>query len=316
MSKVLVSSDHHANWEALKYWFSYASKNILPFIIAGDVVGDYNFEELASQKNLSLPDKYTDNENTKSLRKLYEDILKFHAKKFSEYIEEFQVKTYFLHGNHEPITFGDMVKTNLENKELFVDMNKTKGFIEISKFNVAGISNTCQLMPFLEVLYSTEELDRLFPHQRTPSPIITNLTKDKVSAIPNPEDDYEWIRITTNQSIEELDIFVTHGQIGIGAWRKEKKANELPTLLSAAKLSLNAKLTVDGHLHTTHTMKNDLGKPTIRAVGNNAFLVEKLTDGKLTIEQLESSHPYDARGGIKLKDLQLIKSPIDKFLEE
>jgi hypothetical protein len=314
MNKLLISSDHHANWDALEYWFDYASKNNLPFIIPGDVVGDYNFEELASQRGLRITENILKDENNRLLRKLFEDILKFHAKKLAEFIDSYKVKTYFLHGNHEPIYFAQMVSNFLKNKELFVDMNTHKGFIDVNGFKVAGISNTSQLMPYLGYVFDDGEINEFFSHQKAIRPTVHSFNKETIVLLEDPKSDYDWIRIMSDNK-SELDIFITHGQIGRGAWRKEKFADELPTLVSAAKLSLMSKLTVDGHLHTTHVMKNVLGKPNIRAVGNKAFIVEKDDDGELHIEELESTKEYNARGGITLKDLDELKSPIDKLLE-
>ncbi|MFT4261240.1 MAG: metallophosphoesterase [Candidatus Woesearchaeota archaeon] len=313
MNKLLISSDHHANWDALEYWFSYASKNKLPFIIPGDVVGDYNFEELAYQKGVKFPEILLEDEDNGVLRKLFNDIVKFHAKKLAGFIDKYKVKTYFLHGNHEPIYFGKEVISYLKQKELFVDMNEHKGFIQIGDFKVAGISNTNQLMPYLYSVFKEDELDLMFKHQRTARPVILGVSKESLTIHPDPVEDFDWLRIMSDNN-DELDIFITHGQIGRGAWRKEKFASELPTLVSAAKLSLLSKITVDGHLHTTHTMKNVLGKPTIRAVGNKAFVVEKV-DGELFVEELDSGKEYDARGKISLEDLDELKSPIDKLLE-
>ena len=132
MSKLLISSDHHANWDALEYWFKYASKNSLPFVIAGDIVGDYNFEELANKKGLKLPAFYLDNIVTRELKKLFSDIVKFHAKKLAYFIDKYEVHTFFLHGNHEPIYFADEVKKYLKNKTLFFDLNNIKGLVNVT----------------------------------------------------------------------------------------------------------------------------------------------------------------------------------------
>ncbi|MDA3856041.1 MAG: metallophosphoesterase family protein [Candidatus Woesearchaeota archaeon] len=58
-NKLLVSSDHHANWEALEKLFEYAKINKIPFVINGDVIGDYNFEELAKSLDLKFPYEIT-----------------------------------------------------------------------------------------------------------------------------------------------------------------------------------------------------------------------------------------------------------------
>ncbi|MFT4311291.1 MAG: metallophosphoesterase [Candidatus Woesearchaeota archaeon] len=314
MTKILTSSDHHGNWESLEHWFKYASKHNLPFIIPGDVVGDYNFEELAIKKGLKLPNIQIENENTKKLKKLFNQILEYHAKKLANLIEKYKVKTYFLLGNHEPIYFPELVNKNLKQKELFIDLLKEKGLTKINGFKICAISNTYQLMYFLSYIYTEKELEEMFPHQLMQRPTIINFNKEKLKEYKEPYEDPDWIRINQDE-IDDLDIFITHGQIGRGAWRKEKYATELPTLLSAAKLSAKAKITIDAHLHTTHTMRNCLEKPTIRAVGNKAFLIEKDKENQLSIEELECDAPYKAKeAGPTLKDLEEIKSPVDKFL--
>ncbi len=313
-NKLLVSSDHHANWDSLEHWFEFAKKENIPFVIPGDVVGDYNFEELVKEKGLKMPLWYSNNQTTKKLKKLFKDIVEYHAKKLASFIDKYGVKTYFLLGNHEPIYFCDRVIKHLKNKELFVDLLKEKGLTEVNGLKIAGISNTSQLMPFLSLIFDQKELKENFHHQLAERPVIHNFNKESLSKHELPLDDFDWLRIMGDQK-QELDIFFTHGQIGVGAWKKDKYASEVPTLLSAAKLSDLAKITVDGHLHTTYMMRNVLGKPNIRAVGNKAFLIEKDNGGELSVEELESDKEYDAKGaGLSLKDLDEIKSPIDKLL--
>lgn len=95
MSKILISSVHHANWDCLKYWFKYAKDNNFPFIITGDVVGDYNFNDLAIKLNLSIVDNLIKDENNEKLRSLFNKIIEFHAKKLANYIDFYEVKTFF-----------------------------------------------------------------------------------------------------------------------------------------------------------------------------------------------------------------------------
>ncbi len=312
MNKILISSDHHANWEVLEHWFKYADKNKLPFLIPGDVVGDYNFELIIGAKKLYLPQNF-DEQKAKPLQQIFEELVDYHAKKFASYIDKYKVKTYFLLGNHEPTYFNELVLKYLKNKELFTSLNSVKGIIDINGFKIAAISNTNHLMYFLNHIYSQSKLNEMFSHMRTQRQVVMDFDPDKINSLEDPKDDFDWKRLNAS-NIKELDLFITHGQIGRGAWRKEKYASEVPTLLSAAKLSLKSKLTIDAHLHTSHKMRNCLGKPTLRAVGNKALLLEKDSDGQISFEDLETQIPYIPKKGIDPTELGIKASKIDELI--
>lgn len=372
-NQILVSSDHHANWDALEKLFQIAKEKEIPFVINGDIIGDYNFEQLAGELNLKFPyeiqneklqkmlgeeifeqymlysqikqnggdasfllrqipeylqqetiakikgtisyiesqefqnkiknlnlEKKTEHiiSNHKiQLKALYKLIVKFHAKDFAELIDKYKTKTYFLNGNHEPIYFQNLVKQFLKNKELLVDLNHTNGIQNANGITLAGISNVSALMPFLNQIFNSKELNKDFSHQRgIERPILfRNVTEENLINSKDHEKDFEWLKIMPKGK-EEFDVFLTHGQVGIGAWRDTKQCNEMPTLHIAAMLSSLAKLTIDGHLHTTHQMKNPLNKETIRAVGNKAFLLTKNNDGEIQKELIEVDAEYDSRG--------------------
>lgn len=388
-NQILCSSDHHANWEALDKLYLIAKEKQIPFVINGDIIGDYNFEELKTnldlkypyeienqilQKNLSneifekyityiqikqnggdpsfllkqIPEHLQQNainqlkeiitqietkefqnkikqilklnkfepiesEHKIKIKSLYNIIIKFHAKKLAELIEKHQVKTYFLLGNHEPENFVNLTKQNLkpENQHLLQNLGEINKIENANGINIAGVSNVRALMPFLHNIYNESELNKLFPHQLGQNrPILfKNVTSEHLQSSKEHTKDFDWIRIMENDNDknQELDIFFTHGQIGIGAWRDEKQCNEMPTLHVAAMLSELAKLTVDGHLHTTHQMKNPLNKETIRAVGNKAFILTKTKDNEIQKELLEVDAPYDTRGKINLEHLNIEK---------
>lgn len=291
---LLTSSDHHANWDALEYWFKVAQEKNVPFVINGDIVGDYNFEGVALSMGLTVPDKYSPTyKHAESLKELYRAMIALHAKKLAELIDKHKVKTVFLLGNHEPIFFCDLVKFFLKNKDLFIDLTTHNGVLELNGIKIAGIPNTGHLQSYCYGVLSKDELDKIFSHLRTPRPLISDFNREKIENLSNPVDDFDWSRIVTSD-FSGLDVFFTHGQIGKGAWRAEKFADEMPTLISAAKLSLLSKLTIDGHLHTTHKMKNSVGIPTLRAVGNSALLLEKEGD-ELFFEELKSDEVYEAK---------------------
>lgn len=304
---ILTSSDHHANWEALEHWFKVACEKKIPFVINGDVVGDYDFEGVALSLGLTVPEKYSNTyKYEKELKELYRAMIALHAKKLAELIDKYEVQTIFLLGNHEPIFFCDLTKHYLKNKELLIDLNQTKGVLNVNGIKIAGIPNTGHLQNYCHAILSEDEINKIFSHLRTKKPLITNFDKEKIEAQKDPTQDPDWTRIVTD-NFDELDVFFTHGQIGQGAWRKEKQANEMPTLIAAAKLSLRAKLTIDGHLHTSHKMKNAVGKPTLRAVGNEALLLEK-EDGQIFYEDLKCEEKYDGR-----KQILFTKEDFEKY---
>jgi hypothetical protein len=389
-NQILTSSDHHANWPALEELFKIANQKKIPFVINGDIIGDYNFEQIKDNLNLKFeneiqietlkenlsnelfekyltymqieqaggdasrllhqvpenlkqdaikklnqiiveiqtkkfqnklqtifknnPTEHIISEHKLKLKSLYQIIVKLHAKKLAELINKYQVQTYFLLGNHEPINFVNLAKIELQklnkNSNLLKDLGQINKIENANGINIAGIPNVCALMPFLDLIYTKQELDKMFSHQRGHSrPILFGDIKNKINDKTNLEHkkDFDWIRIMNknNSENEKIDIFFTHGQVGRGAWRNDKFANEMPTLHVAAMLSELSQLTVDGHLHSTHQMKNDLGKETIRAVGNKAFLITKNKTGKIEKEIIETNAEYDSRGKIDLKNLDL-----------
>jgi len=383
---VLVSSDHHANWEALEELFKIAKDNNVPFVINGDVIGDYNFEEIAKMLKLKFPYEITSkklseklnkkeleflssyqqiqqaggnidallsrvplnekedakkkiqeivefvqskefqnklntinqeievetapivsNYNVK-LRSLYRIVVSEHAKIFANLIDKYGVKVYFILGNHEPVHFSEMVKSFLKNLDLYVDLNSEKGIIDINGLKCVGVSNVKALMPFLHQIFNEKELNKIFSHQMgVKRPILFRNVSDNSVDIDNVGDvedlhsDLDWIRISDDKHlIKELDVLFTHGQVGRGAWSDERQANEMPTLYIAALLCKYAKITVDGHLHTTYEMENPFGKPIIRAVGNKGFLISKDSDGEIKYELVEVDKEYNHRNGVKL----------------
>ncbi len=385
-NQILTSSDHHANWTALEELFKIAKDKNIPFVINGDIIGDYNFEQIKQELNLKFkdeinfevlkenlsdelfekyltftqiqqaggdasrllhqvpqhlrqdainklqniineiqtqefqnklqtifqnnPTEHIISEHTIKLKSLYEIIVKLHAKKLAELINQYQVQTYFLLGNHEPINFVNLTKIELQKtntEHLIKDLGQINKIENANGIKIAGIPNVCALMPFLDSIYSKKELDKMFAHQRGQSrPILFGDIKNKISQSNEHTKDFDWIRIMNNKNqSQEFDVFFTHGQVGRGAWRDDKYCNEMPTLHVAAMLSELSQITIDGHLHTTHEMTNDLEKPTLRAVGNKAFLLTKTENGKIEKELIEVDAEYDSRGKIDLRDLDL-----------
>lgn len=328
-NQILTSSDHHANWDALEKLFQVAMDKKIPFIINGDIIGDYNFEEIKDELNLRYPYEIHKNQkidlatelnislNLVKLKSLYQIIIKLHAKKLAKLIDKYHVQTYFLLGNHEPINFIDITKSYLENKNLLKDLGKIKKIEEINGIRIAGISNVCAIMPFIYDIYEDKEINKMFSHQvGQERPMLHgNVTKKYMENSLAHIMDPDWIRIMTheNGANPNLDIFFTHGQIGIGAWRESKICDEVPTLHSAAAMSSLAKITIDGHLHTTHEMTNSLNKKTLRAVGNNGFLLTRNSNDAIEKELVTVNADYDSRGKINLNEIDLEKEILSEM---
>ena len=396
MNKTFItSSDHHAHFDCLEEIFKVAKGKEIPFVCGGDIIGDYNFENIVhllgyrmpseipglilqrdmekediqtyseyqrlaqfgttaldviqkisshqqlsdemkeqitslfkqiQEKQLETKVKEIIKKNATSiqtitsemrikLQLLFQIILEVHAQKLAELINKYQVTTYFLNGNHEPAQFPQLVKSLVNNKELFIDLGAEQGISNINGLSVAGVSNVNALMPHLHEIYLPQELDSLFIHQRARRAVVPFEPKreflDNEQTKKDLEQDFDWQRLNGSE-IKNLDVFISHGQVGQGAWKDGKKANLMPTLLVAAKLSSLSKLTIDCHLHTTYEMKNSLGVNTIRAVGNKAYIVSREeSSGNLNTELIEFDTPYNARGEIML-DLEQTKATIEQ----
>lgn len=390
----ITSSDHHAHFDCLEEIFKTAKEKEIPFVCGGDIIGDYNFENIVhllgyrmpneipslilqrdmekddiqtyseyqrlaqfgttaldviqkisshqqlsdemkeqitslfkqiQEKQLETKVKEIIKKNATSIQTitsemriklqfLFQIILEVHAQKLSELINKYEVKTYFLNGNHEPAQFPQMVKSLVNNKELFIDLGAEQGISNVNGLSVAGVSNVNALMPHLHEIYLPQELDSLFIHQRARRAVVPVEPKreflDNEQTKKDLEQDFDWQRLNGSE-IKNLDVFISHGQVGQGAWKDGKKANLMPTLLVAVKLSSLSKLTIDCHLHTTYEMKNSLEVKTIRAVGNKAYIISREESGELNTELIEFDTPYNARGEIML-DLEKTKATIEQ----
>jgi hypothetical protein len=317
-NQILTSSDHHANWDALEKLFQIAKEKEIPFVINGDIIGDYNFDDIKEELSLRYPSEIFGNDfqtemkkstNILKLKSLYQIIIKTHAEKLGKLIEKYNVETYFLLGNHEPENFVDLTISKMKNKDLLKDLGKIKRIKEVNGIRIAGIPNVSAIMHFIYEIYSDSEINKMFNHQtgKTRPIVFRNVTKENIELSKGHENDEDWIRIMNDEDHEnpDLDIFFTHGQVGTGAWRDDKICNEMPTLHASAKLSSISKLTIDGHLHTTHEMTNPLGKKTLRAVGNKGFLLTKNEYEEIEKELIEVDAEYDTRGKINLSHLNL-----------
>ena len=148
MNKVLITSDQHSNWEALEEIYKKANELKVPLIINGDIVGDYGFDNLRKilgilypqeilnyelKQELSKSDRHLEDNEIQSLYqkiaidkqndllrhknyniKLFNLYIETIAKKLAILIDKYQVKTYFLLGNHEPIFFSQVVNKYLK----------------------------------------------------------------------------------------------------------------------------------------------------------------------------------------------------------
>ncbi len=193
-------------------------------------------------------------QNGFKLRALYQVFMDEEARKFADELNKYSdVKVLFNKGNHENRFFVEQVRQYLNKKEQILDVAEYDGVYEIvqgtgDRMKVLGMTNCRQLMPYLNEIFAPEELEQLYGH----------------------------VGIEKKYDGKGLDVLLSHGQIGkpMGL----KNPINVPYLDSAKKLSLEAKLTVEGHIHNKYDGKNEFGRDMVRAAGDEAVVIRKKGD--------------------------------------
>jgi len=226
------------------------------------------------------------------LKALYHVFMDEEAKRFAEELNKYgDVSVLFNKGNHENAFFVEQVRQYLDNKDQLVDLTSRKGYttIQDSKGNettVAGMTNCSQYMPYLSEIFAPEEMEVLYSHMNVDevkrnSILVGEASNDDVKNLKSMiELDQDHQRIKEGNLEKKLDIFATHGQVG-KPMTKSGNAYDVPYFGAAAALSLEADLTVEGHIHNTYEGKNSFGKNMIRAAGNEAAIIKKDENGNL-----------------------------------
>ena len=230
-------------------------------------------------------------ENTTKIRALYSVFMDEEAKRFAEELNKYSnVKVLFNKGNHENVFFVENVKQYLTNQEQIIDLSEYETALNIknskgNNLSIGAMTNCAQFMPYISEIFSEEEIGELYSHTFT-------------------EKDFK----------KSLDVFLSHGQVGkpVGV----DKAFEVPYLESAKKASLEAKLTVEGHIHNKYEGKNEFGKDLVRAAGEEAVIITKNGE-KLEKKWIKLGSGYNGgHSNPVLKTADYYKQRVEELLEE
>ena len=251
------------------------------------------------------------------LRALYDIIMDEEARKFAHELNKFKNrKVGFLNGNHENAYFVELVKQYLENKEQIIDLTKHRGYITIkdsndNKTTIAGMTNCSQYMPYLSEIFSQDELSILYSHMnidqvKEKSLLIGEISKEELEKYRELiQQDPDYRRIKEGNLEKKLDIFVSHGQIGKPMSHSNYQLYDVPYFASAAILSNEADLTIEGHIHNQYEGPNSFGKKLIRAAGENAVIIRKDKDGKLKTKWVKITNRKNYTPSYDLKYLNI-----------
>lgn len=230
-------------------------------------------------------------ENTLKLKALYSIFMDEEAKRFAEELNKYSdVKVLFNKGNHENVFFVEQVRQYLTNQEQIVDLNEFQRPLNVKDSNgnnlsIGAMTNCAQLLPYVQEIFAPEEIEQFYSH--------TFAEKD------------------FNKSIE---VFISHGQVGkpVGF----EGAFDVPYLESAKKASLEAKLTIEGHIHNKYDGKNSLGKNMLRAAGEEAVVITKQGE-KLEKKWIKLGSRYNGgHSNPVLKTADYYKQRVEELLKE
>lgn len=239
-------------------------------------------------------------ENVIGMQALYQVFIDEEARRFARELNKYSdTKVLFNKGNHEPTYFVDAIRQYLDDPTQIVDVTNTRGYISVAnsageELTVAGMTNCAQLMPYLQDIFAPQEIAFLYEHMKIGQTKeeelvlndsqVKNLTKDSVVIA---DRDYQRIRAGENR---DLDVFLTHGQVGTPRLSGGGEGINVPYYKSAAALSLEAKLTVEGHIHGEYEGKNSLGSDMVRPVGQRAVVIKK-KNGEVVVDNWVEVNP-------------------------
>lgn len=219
---------------------------------------------------------------------LYELFFEENAKQVAEICNEFSDVTIGIgKGNHEPVYFSYDITKHLNNKNQLIDLNMQRGKVIVKdnqgqEISFGAVANTVSSTRCLSSIFPGDYSSLLYHHM---SPTVENsfvegeLTKDKIENA-NYQDEY-YKRIH-DSNVDNLDILFSHGQIGKAMYSETQEAYQMPYLASAGKLSLEAKLTVEGHIHSSY-----FGDDKIRPVGNQGARIYKDEQGNIKYDRIQ-----------------------------
>lgn len=242
-------------------------------------------ENLVKEKGVEIQ------ENTTKIRALYSVFMDEEAKRFAEELNKYsEVKVLFNKGNHENVFFVENVKQYLTNQEQIVDLTEYETPLNIrnssgSNLSLGAMTNCAQFMPYINEIFSEEEIGGLYRHT-----------------------------FAEKEFKKPIDVFLSHGQVGkpVGI----ENAFEVPYLESAKKASLEAKLTIEGHIHGKFEGKNEFERDLVRAAGEEAVIITKNGE-KLEKKWIKLGSGYNGgHSNPMARTVDYYKQRVEQLLEE
>ncbi|MCA9497154.1 MAG: hypothetical protein KC589_09485 [Nanoarchaeota archaeon] len=242
--------------------------------------------------------------NALKMRALYEVFMDEEAKRFANELNNYsEVKVLFNKGNHENVYFVEQVRQYLDNQEQIIDLNEHKGYVTLKsksglETTLAAMTNSAQMMPYLSEIFSEEELYQLYSHMlpdenKMKSMMFGDQSIEELKQLESIyKEDWDYKRIKEQNADKDLDIFLTHGQVG-KPMTNNNRAYDVPYYASAAALSLESKLTVEGHIHSNYEGQNSFGVDMVRAAGSDAAIIEKDENGQIQTTWLKIDETHD-----------------------
>jgi hypothetical protein len=194
-------------------------------------------------------------------------------------------KFVMLHGNHDPVFLGYLLKQGLDNPDQVTVLNQDAYAVRVQNkkgegISVIGHTNCLAPMGFYNELFDESLMQAIFAPQfeglEEENVVYGSLTLDDVKDV-TPRTN--WHRIVS-QLVDGKDyILQVHGPLG-----KPEALNdyiEVPHLRDVHNMSLEAKLVLNGHIHKTYdNSPNQIGVNSYGVAGSNALVYS--LDGKTT----------------------------------
>lgn len=295
---------------------------------------EYGSSEFFQKKLEKTFNKFVDEKGTElqehslKLRALYDVFMDEEAKSFADSLNKYSgVKVAFNKGNHENVYFVEMVRQYLDNPNQIIDLGTQEGYYTLKTnngdINIAGISNTTmQIMPYVNEIFSPEEVNMLYSHialdeNRYKSLMVGNGSKDELDKLKDYYiREYDFNRIKKGADGKSLDVLLSHGQIGT-PYMNGRKGQDRPYLASAAALSLEAKLTVEGHIHGKYDGQNSLGKDMVRAAGEEGAIIRKDKNGNIIKDWVKLGSEYNGGHHTPIPyDLDYLEMRVEDMLKQ
>lgn len=277
----------------------------------------YNFKEEKEEEVLA---------HQVHLHSLYHVFMDEEAKRLANVISDSGVDTIFNLGNHEHAFFVEQVRNYLEDPSKITDATHHRGYITVEQANnqhltLVGMTNCSQVMPYLqEVVFSQEEYGLLTQHMAIDEVTHQTLLQGKISQekLSSLEHliklDSHYKRMFQDEE-NELDVFLTHGQVGEVLIEKGT-GYDVPYSGVAAYASNKAKLTVEGHIHSTYDGKNSFGNDMIRPAGEDAAIISKDNSGAILKEWVKIDSQFNGNHDNSIPySLEYLKEKVEERIE-